>query len=53
MTGHMVPARALEVLKGLEKAGFRVTTKGWMDRYGELRAEAKKRFIRELILFSG
>ena len=33
---------------GLEKAGFRVTTKGWMDRYGEIQAEAKKRFIREL-----
>ncbi len=34
--------------KGLEDAGFRLTSKAWMDRYGEIRQEAKKRFIRSL-----
>ena len=33
---------------GLEAAGFRITSKAWMDRYGEIRPEAKKEFIREL-----
>ena len=34
--------------EGLEAAGFRITSKAWLDRYGEIRPEAKKRFIREL-----
>ena len=34
--------------EGLEAAGFRISTKAWMDRYGELYAAAKKRFIRNL-----
>ena len=34
--------------KGLEAAGFRITSKKWMDRYDEIRQEAKKRFIRGL-----
>ncbi len=33
---------------GLEAAGFRITTKSWLDRYGEIYAESKKRFIRDL-----
>jgi len=33
---------------GLEAAGFRITSKVWMDRYGEIRTEEKKRFIRGL-----
>ena len=34
--------------EGLEAAGFRITSKAWMDRYDEIRADAKKRFIRDL-----
>ena len=34
--------------EGLEAAGFRITSKAWLDRYGEIWPEAKKRFIREL-----
>ncbi len=34
--------------QGLEAAGFRVTTKTWLDRYDELYAQAKKRYLREL-----
>ncbi len=33
---------------GLEAAGFTITSKSWLERYGELYAEARKRFIREL-----
>ena len=33
---------------GLEAAGFRITSKAWIDRYSEIRPEAKKKFIREL-----
>ena len=34
--------------EGLAAAGFRIVTGPWMDRYGEIRDAAKKRFIREL-----
>ena len=33
---------------GLEAAGFRITSKAWLDRYSEIRPKAKKKFIREL-----
>ena len=33
---------------GLEAAGFRITSKAWLDRYGEIRQEAKKKFIHGL-----
>jgi len=33
---------------GLEAAGFSITSKTWMDRYGEINAAEKKRFLREL-----
>ena len=33
---------------GLAAAGFRITTKAWMDRYEKIYARSKKRFIREL-----
>jgi beta-glucosidase len=33
---------------GLEEAGFRITSKSWLDRYGELYPQAKKRFVRQL-----
>ncbi len=34
--------------EGLEAAGFKITSKSWLDRYEELYPEARKRFIREL-----
>ena len=36
------------VEEALEEAGFRITSKEWLDRYGEIRPKAKKRFIRQL-----
>ena len=34
--------------KGLEAAGFTITSKAWLDAYGQLWPKAKKRFIRGL-----
>lgn len=34
--------------EGLEAAGFTITSKQWLDAYGQLWPEAKKRFIRSL-----
>ncbi len=34
--------------EGLETAGFRITSRSWMERYGQIRQDAKKRFIRGL-----
>ena len=34
--------------EGLEAAGFRVTSKAWMDSYGELYEKSRKQFIRDL-----
>ena len=34
--------------EGLEAAGFSITSKAWLDAYGQLWPEAKKRFIRRL-----
>ncbi|MDD6195123.1 MAG: glycoside hydrolase family 3 C-terminal domain-containing protein, partial [Lachnospiraceae bacterium] len=34
--------------KGLENAGFEITTKNWLDAYDQVRTEAKKDFIKDL-----
>ena len=34
--------------RGLKKAGFTVTTQGWMDAYDRIRVDAKKQFIKEI-----
>ena len=34
--------------EGLEAAGFQITSKDWLDRYDEIWAAAKKRFLRSL-----
>ena len=36
------------VEQGLEQAGFRVTTKDWLDRYDELHEKAYRDFLKEL-----
>ncbi len=36
------------VEEGLEKAGFTITTKGWMDAYEQMYAQARKAFIVKL-----
>ncbi|MBQ9662108.1 MAG: glycoside hydrolase family 3 C-terminal domain-containing protein [Oscillospiraceae bacterium] len=34
--------------QGLEEAGFRLTTKDWLDAYDRVREEAKKDFVKEI-----
>ena len=38
----------VNVERGLKKAGFTVTTQGWMDAYDKIRVDAKKQFIKEI-----
>ena len=38
----------INVEQGLEKAGFEITTKDWLDSYDNVYKEAKERFIRDL-----
>ena len=47
-SGEVNSRYCVTVEDGLEAADFRVTSKTWLERYGALYAEAKRRFIREL-----
>ncbi len=47
-SGEVNSRTFVTVEDGLEAAGFRITSKAWIDRYGEIWPEAQKRFIREL-----
>lgn len=47
-SGEVNSRTFVTVEEGLEAAGFRITSKAWMDRYGEIWPEAKKKFIRGL-----
>ena len=38
----------ITVEQGLEKAGFTVTTKDWMDAYDKISADAKTAFVKEI-----
>ena len=38
----------VSVEKGLEKAGFHVTTKDWLTRYDQTYAEARRRFVSDI-----
>lgn len=38
----------ISVEKGLEKAGFEITTKNWLDSYDKVRGEARKQFVKEI-----
>lgn len=47
-SGEVNSRHFVTVEEGLEAAGFRITSKAWLDRYDALRPEAKKRFVRQL-----
>ena len=47
-SGEVNSRTSVSVEEGLEAAGFRITSKSWLDRYGEIWPKAKKRFIRDL-----
>ncbi|MBO4848098.1 MAG: glycoside hydrolase family 3 C-terminal domain-containing protein [Clostridia bacterium] len=47
-SGEVNSRRFVTAEDGLEEAGFTVTSKEWMDGYDEVRAQAHKRFIKQL-----
>lgn len=47
-SGEVNSRTFVTVEEGLENAGFTITSKHWLDAYGQLWPEAKKRFIRSL-----
>ena len=47
-SGEVNSRTSVNVEEGLKAAGFQITTGNWLDRYGEIRPKAKKRFIRKL-----
>ena len=47
-SGEVNSRCAVTAEEGLEEAGFRITSKPWLESYGALYPEAKKRFIRQL-----
>ncbi len=47
-SGEVNSRTFITVEDGLEAAGFHITTKAWMDRYGAIWPEEKKKFIRGL-----
>lgn len=47
-SGEVNVRHSVNVLEGLEKAGFTVTTKDWIRRYDAEWKEGKERFIREM-----
>ncbi|MBR5960859.1 MAG: glycoside hydrolase family 3 C-terminal domain-containing protein [Clostridia bacterium] len=47
-SGEVNSRTSVSVEEGLEAAGFRISSKNWLDRYGEIWPKAKKRFVRNL-----
>lgn len=47
-SGEVNSRFCVTVEKGLKKAGFTITSDSWLDGYDKVRAEAKKRFIKDI-----
>ncbi|MDO4622720.1 MAG: glycoside hydrolase family 3 N-terminal domain-containing protein [Eubacteriales bacterium] len=47
-SGEVNSRFSYSIEKGLEKAGFEITSKSWLDAYDEVRTEAKKGFFAAL-----
>ena len=47
-SGEVNSRHFVTIEEGLENAGFTLTSKAWLERYGKVREEAKKRFISDL-----
>lgn len=47
-SGEVNARHFVSVEEGLEQAGFRLTTKHWLDQYDEVETEAKAAFLREI-----
>ena len=47
-SGEVNARHFVSVEEGLEQAGFRLTTKHWLDQFDEVETEAKAAFLREI-----
>ena len=47
-SGEVNARHFVSVEEGLEQAGFRLTTKNWLDQYDAVEAEAKAAFLRQI-----
>ena len=47
-SGEVNSRTSVTIEEGLERAGFTVTTKGWLDAYDAVRQAAKKAFFQEI-----
>ena len=47
-SGEVNARHFVSVEEGLEQAGFRLTTKHWLDQYDEVETQAKAAFLREI-----
>ncbi len=47
-SGEVNARHFVSVEEGLEQAGFRLTTKHWLDQYDEVEMQAKSAFLREI-----
>ena len=47
-SGEVNARHFVSVEEGLEQAGFRLTTKHWLDQYDEVETKAKAAFLREI-----
>ena len=47
-SGEVNARHFVSIEEGLEQAGFRLTTKHWLDQYDALEAQAKAAFLREI-----
>lgn len=47
-SGEVNSKETFTIEQGLEKSGFVICTKSWLDAYDEVRKQAKKRFIKDI-----
>ena len=47
-SGEVFSHFTISIEKGLERAGFTITTKDWLDAYDEIMEEAHEDFVREV-----
>ena len=47
-SGEVNSKRSYTIEEGLEKSGFTITSKDWLDAYDEVRKNAKKQFFKDL-----
>ena len=47
-SGEVNSKKTFTIEEGLEKSGFSIATKSWLDAYDEVRVNAKKQFFKDV-----